>query len=390
MEQGGLQESAQLLMKLPVMKDKQIGPKELEDPNKAKGAKEGKRSDLGKIHKHVEILSNENDNANIARHDNRACEKINMSKSMETIYDAAVPRRESSSSDDELNVVSSDDSGPQDNAVQIGQGIEFLIADQRRKVESQQQCDVEEQPSTSYARDAHREDIGRGEPRRLIEDKVQDLVREAENAKARIFSTPGNVAFNTVPSALVDEGYIVVGAHLEEGMIAKIVKGEYVDFGKLLPKDRMIEEEGRMEMYVKNGRTYWAPASVSVNIGSFSKWEQAFRVFSNIYCKENPSRAAELIEYNHIIHTISQNFSWENVYSYDKDFRLHIARNPQRSWSMILQQAWSLRLRDRITHSFGGFPQFRRTKFHLLEGIMIGAKLVSLVGDLTGEGATLE
>ena len=33
---------------------------------------------------------------------------------------------------------------------------------------------------------------------------------------------------------------------------------------------------------------------------------------------------------------------------YDKEFRLHMARNPMRSWSMILQQAWSLRLKDRI------------------------------------------
>ena len=33
---------------------------------------------------------------------------------------------------------------------------------------------------------------------------------------------------------------------------------------------------------------------------------------------------------------------------YDREFRLHIARNPHRSWAMILQQAWSLRLKDCI------------------------------------------
>ena len=49
-----------------------------------------------------------------------------------------------------------------------------------------------------------------------------------------------------------------------------------------------------------------------------------------------------------MIHTIALAYTWENVYTYDKEFRLHMARFPQRSWAIILQQAWSLRLRDRI------------------------------------------
>ena len=106
-----------------------------------------------------------------------------------------------------------------------------------------------------------------------------------------------------------------------------------------------------MEMIYKNGKTFWSPVSVSVSINSYVKWEQAFRVFSNIYCKANPTRSAELIEYNHIIHTVAQAYVWDNVYTYHKEFRLHMARNPLRSWAMILQQAWSLRLRDRLSSS---------------------------------------
>ena len=33
---------------------------------------------------------------------------------------------------------------------------------------------------------------------------------------------------------------------------------------------------------------------------------------------------------------------------YDKDFRLHMAKHPTRSWAIILQQAWSVWLKDRI------------------------------------------
>ena len=164
----------------------------------------------------------------------------------------------------------------------------------------------------------------------MPEEQLEDMIRQAEAAKAKIFATPGNVNnnFGTLgvqqllsPSALVDEGYIVVGAHLDENTVAKINKGEYVDFGKLLPCDKvMAEEDNRMEVVVRNGKAFWVPVSSAVSINSFTKWEQAFRVYSNIYCKSNPHRSAELIEYNHIIHTIAMAYMWENVYQYDKEF----------------------------------------------------------------------
>ena len=33
---------------------------------------------------------------------------------------------------------------------------------------------------------------------------------------------------------------------------------------------------------------------------------------------------------------------------YDKEFRMHVSNFPQRSWAVILQQAWSMYLKDRI------------------------------------------
>ena len=194
------------------------------------------------------------------------------------------------------------------------------------------------------------------------EEKVQDMIRQVELSKARMFNTPGKHSDKLLdrgvdlgqmlsPTAVVDKGYFVVGAHLDESLVNKIGKGEYVDFGKLLPKDKVVsaDEDCRFEMVIKNGKTFWTPAANTVSINSFAKWEQAFRVFSNVYCKANPNRAAELIEYNNVIHTIATAYTCNNVYTCDKEFCMHMARYPQRSWAMILQQAWSLRLRDRIT-----------------------------------------
>ena len=66
-----------------------------------------------------------------------------------------------------------------------------------------------------------------------------------------------------------------------------------------------------------------------------------------------PAKSSELIQYNHIIHTAAQTFSLDNVYRYDREFRLHVARHHNRSWGVILQQAWTMFLKDRIGHYSG-------------------------------------
>ena len=103
-------------------------------------------------------------------------------------------------------------------------------------------------------------------------------------------------------------------------------------------------------MVVKEGHTYWIPANSSegTSISGYGRWEQAFKVFSEIYMKVHPYRASELVQYNHLIHLASQTYIWENVYLYDKDFRIHMSKYPKRSWSIILQQAWTVRLHDKV------------------------------------------
>ena len=209
-----------------------------------------------------------------------------------------------------------------------------------------------QRPSTSQDRCDHSEEEQ--------EDRADKLVREAENAKAKIFQTPGRtVNFDKevnkrnrilAHTMIIDDDYLTIGSHVEETLKIKIEKGEYVDFAKLLSRDQTLEEEdNRIQMVVRNGQTFWMPMQDNrLSINNFSKWEQAFRVFSEIYTKANPDRASELIQYNHIINTVSLQFVWDNVYDYDKDFRLHMHRHPTRNWSVILQQAWTLRLKDRL------------------------------------------
>ena len=102
----------------------------------------------------------------------------------------------------------------------------------------------------------------------------------------------------------------------------KIEAGDYVDLAKLLPKDRVkMEDDNRLEMVNKGGYSYWVPMAEreSTLINSFNKWEQAFRVYMNIYVGTHPGKATELLQYNHVIEIAATSFCWENVYKYDRN-----------------------------------------------------------------------
>ena len=158
---------------------------------------------------------------------------------------------------------------------------------------------------------------------------------------------------------MIDEEYIVVGSHIDELTKRKIANGEYIDFTKLIPKDKVtMEDDNRMEIINKGGLTYWLPVNdrESSAITNFNRWEQAFRVFSNIFTAFHPGKAGELFQYNHIIHTAAQTFAWKNVYRYDKEFRIHMAKHhPYRS--VILQQAWSMCLKDKVSGNSNGYSR---------------------------------
>ena len=201
-------------------------------------------------------------------------------------------------------------------------------------------------------------------PPLMLEERADRVIRDAESARACINVTPGKSdnMFNNeyIQSFMMDDEYMLVGAHVDEATYSKIIEGIYVDFGKLIPRDRIaVEEDQRLEMVIRGGKTYWVPPNETSTISNIVKCEQAFRMFLNIYTKKYPFRASELIEYNPIIHYISGVYSWNNVYNYNKDFRIHMGRNPSRNWSIILQHSWSLRLRDKIhkfenSHNTGG------------------------------------
>ena len=299
------------------------------------------------------------------------------SNSEVTVYRNAIlnaAKRNSSSSEEGDQIDTSDENIV--DFVNVGEinrdnEIDKLIADQRKATSDRRPGPYVvdgQRPSTSRQGDEMRE-------RESPESRATNIIQQAEKGKARIYETPGELNIdqtameldeikidyrrNFVHSAMVDEHYSMVGTHLDEQMKNKIIKCEYVDFSKLIAKDKVTcEEEGsRYQMAMQAGKQFWSPVNEGTNISSFSKWEQAFRVYSNVYLKAYPHRAAEIVQYNHLIHTAAQEFIWPNVYQYDKDFRIHMAAFPSRSWAIILLQAWTIRLREKIRSDHHNFNQ---------------------------------
>ena len=276
-----------------------------------------------------------------------------------------------SSSSDELDSPPFNDSDDKVTSDESLTDKEFIPGEEARRQQSNNKHYVERGKSDDRGRNRSRRVDQSPKPhtsKQLNPGEVRGLqmLRDSEVKKQRIYEVPGKEVYvdevnnevslevvrNNYERALIaDEDYQVVASHVEDSIRQKIINNEYVDFSRLVPRDRLAQvEDHRMVMMHKEGETFFMPAAekeVSGIISNYYKWEQAFRVFSNIYLNKYPHKAAELIQYNDVIHTTASSYAWENVYRYDREFRLHISRHPDRSWGVVLQQAWNLYIKDR-------------------------------------------
>ena len=308
------------------------------------------------------------------------------SQSESTVYKNAVQRKRdgSSSSEEEINISSGDDqcnsfeSTEKEILQQVDKNKPAPIVpnavDQREAGSSKQDCEQ------SVLREPTRKD--------LADARADHMIQEAQISKARAYEVSGNNYQFTVYDienglaqiramgsqvdnnqeretgstvrclGNVDNDYLLLASHLDENTRSKIINQEYVDFSKLLRRDRPGEEDTiqqKMVMANKGGMSYWVPFNdKSQGINGYARWEQAFRVYLDVYTSRYLERTSELIQYNHIIQTASHHYAWENVYLYDRESRRHMERHPERSWGVILQQAWTMFLKDHLNSTPSG------------------------------------
>ena len=88
------------------------------------------------------------------------------------------------------------------------------------------------------------------------ERQADDAIRTAEKNKAKMFETPGKFAEfdqSYMHDVLVDEKILLVAAHVDHNTKIKIQNFEYVDLAKLLPRDRIMEEEDNRLTWANKG-----------------------------------------------------------------------------------------------------------------------------------------
>ena len=137
-----------------------------------------------------------------------------------------------------------------------------------------------------------------------------------------------------------DDEFFHTTCHIDDSIREKIEKVKFVELVKLLQKkilngDR--RNDNRMQLINKDGVSYFVPAiDRDTRIDNIKKWEQAFRVYTTIYCKANLTRAGEILQYVDIVHRAAAIFNWDNVAKYDYVFRQLMAQKPHRSWAKVL------------------------------------------------------
>ena len=271
-----------------------------------------------------------------------------------TIYNNAIEKQQRQSTSSEEGVNTSDEFMFEDSIVE---------EELRRKGPN----DDRDNQQTKEKRSLVSVVIDKGKQvKELAVERAEEIIQEAESARAGIYEIPGKqceleinnklnelrMNVKSLASAQLDEDYLLVASHVDPIIRQKIINHEYVDFAKLLRKDKQLEDEQKMTMINKGGMMYWVPLERNTSINGYGKWDQAFRVFLDIYSGKYLERTSELIQYNHIIHTAAGTYAWENVARYDQEFRCHMERHPTRSWGVILQQAWTMFLKDRVvTHN---------------------------------------
>ena len=215
---------------------------------------------------------------------------------------------------------------------------------QQGKIDQDQQ-----QPGTSFSKE--------DEAAKLQEarDRAHKIILDAERFKALVEQPKGNdtqlISLKTsAESGITDDEFFHLTCHIDMTLKSKIEKGEFIELEKLLPRDRVDRQEGRMELINKDGQTYFVPYDRDAKISNVRKWEQAFRIYAAIYSAANPSRAAEIWQYVYVINSAAATYVWDDVAHYDYVFRQLMSANSSRSWAKTYTQMWQMTMRTHIPH----------------------------------------
>lgn len=206
-----------------------------------------------------------------------------------------------------------------------------------------------------------RPSAGISDNRNLPEVNGVDLGNSAP--RAALLQQPGSYDLTC------DDKLFQLTAHVDDITLRMIQNGEYVEFSKLLPREKVVpaQDKGKFQIVDDDGKpafSQYVPKDL-YSISNFKKWELAFDIFAKIYSDSYPLRAPELLEYKHIIRRGAESFPWVHVYNYDQIFRQFVEKNPGRTWAKKHLETWTNHVTDPRPTGQGNSldrPDNRKTK----------------------------
>ena len=120
----------------------------------------------------------------------------------------------------------------------------------------------------------------------------------------------------------------------------------YVDLGTLLESTTNPDEEEEFDL-IPDRSTNKIPIRLTTkhhNINTFSAWNKAFRVLTELLAFKWPNLCLPLVQYSHLINEQAGKFPFTQVYAYDKCFRHQVVADLLTPWNQIDNQLWSREL----------------------------------------------
>jgi len=144
-----------------------------------------------------------------------------------------------------------------------------------------------------------------------------------------------------------------LGGHISILIKQKIINGEFVELGTLLPGYEKVPSHG----FTISQTGVLAPLPPrSRPILSIEQWTDAFLIFTAIFISQHPDRATELLKYTSIIRDAARKFHGSGWRDYDIEFRRRQASNPSQCWAVIDGELWCTILMASGMQRNSGFP----------------------------------
>ena len=80
------------------------------------------------------------------------------------------------------------------------------------------------------------------------EEEAATMIKDAKRSKTKLYEVPGKCVNFVTDMVMIDQDYQMIDTHIDKPLKHKIQCFEYIDFSKLISKNKNNSEDQRMEI----------------------------------------------------------------------------------------------------------------------------------------------